>query len=294
MSETSDESRPVECYRFEISGYDPMLFTSDEQNVVAEGETYVALPGLSRSSLAIVTLGENTSLVVTVPATSPLAVRCGLFSTPQDTTLRLRRYQRADLDTPVMRFDAKMDSASISGGACTLKFPDVFASGLSANIPKNRVQTMCNWNLGDRNCGVDLELSRANVDSIAEVSSFGTVLPGQYTIYASWAEGVDAYDPLSWIGGTITGTYDDVVEARTIFEAHFFGLNRFLLRARIVVNLPFQMPLVGSTFVIRPGCDNSFTRCAELQNTARFGGFPFVPTERENPFRIRLDRKRKP
>jgi hypothetical protein len=295
VTETStSSSRPVECYRFEITGYDPMLFTSDEQDVVAEGDTYEALDGLSRSELGVATLGDNSGLSVTVPATSTLVARCGLFLTPQEVVLRFRRYQRSDLDTPVMRFDAKMDSAGIKGGSCVLKFPDAFSSGLAANIPKNRIQTQCNWTLGDANCGVDLDQFVANVDSIAEVVQWTAVVPGQYIIQASWGEGVDAYDPLTWIGGVITGVNGDVTEHRTIFAATFIGPNRFLLRARIELTRPFDIPLTTSTFTIRPGCDNSFTRCAVLQNTLRFGGFPYVPTERENPFYIQLNKKRKP
>jgi hypothetical protein len=292
MSETSDESRPVECYRFEISGYDPMLFTSDEQDVVAEGETYVALPGLKRSSIGIATALIESDLSVTVPATSLLATRCGLFATPQRVALRFKRYQRADLDTPVMQFGADLDGASIQDESCTLTFSDVFSVGLAAKVPKNRIQPTCNWSLGDSNCGVNLALFAANVDQIAEVYNFDTPVAGQYTIQASWAEGVTPYDPLTWVGGVITGTYDDVVESRTIYEAHFFGLNRFQLRARLVLSRPFDSPLIGATFTITPGCDNSFARCVVLQNTPRFGGFQFVRTEQNSPFNARLDEQR--
>lgn len=296
MSEHDSTSRPVEVYRFEIEGYAPMLYTSDEHDVTCEGDLYEAMPGLSRGDLIIATAGEAAAFTVRVPATSTLAQRVGMFTTPARVVMKFRRYQRADLSMPTIRLDAKMESASVKNRECILKFPDVFTGGLSGLLPKNRIQTQCNWTLGDSNCGVDLAAFQANVDDISEVVQFARVVPGQYMIQASWADGVDPYDPFRWVGGIITGTFGDITERRTIYKIAFINgdARRFELRARIELSRSFDnIPVDQGTFTIRPGCDNSWARCVELENTQRFGGFIDVPTERENPFRVRLNAQRK-
>jgi hypothetical protein len=292
MSESSEAaSRPVECYRFEISGYEPMLFTSDEDDQTAEGDVYEALPGLSNSGLNIVTFGEDSAdFTVTVPATSLLARRCGLITTPQSVHLSFRRYQRTDMDTPVMQRDGAMDSASTKNNSCTLFFPDAFTAGLAPRIPKNRLQTLCNWNLGDSNCGKDISAMGANVTQIAEAIQFTNSTPGRYVVQAEWFG--DADDVRNLLGGTISGVFDAVTEHRTIQAITAF-MSLTGLRAHITTSRPFAIPLAGSTFTIRPGCNGSWIRCAFLENTIRFGGFQFVPTERENPFVKRLDNQRK-
>jgi len=295
MSESSvDQSRPVEVYRFEITGYDPMLFTSDEVAVTCEGDTYAPLPGLSRSALIIAPFGEDSAdFTVTVPATSLLATRCGLLRTPRSVRLIWRRYQRTDLDTAVMRREGNMAGATISGGACSLVFPSPFEAGLAPVIPKTKIQTQCNWSLGDSNCGKDLTSMWSTVTDIAEVVRFSRPVNGQYTLRADWAEGADPFSVLLWKGGIITGVNGDATESRTLYKTEALG-SRTGPVMRITLSRSFEIPLAGTVFTIRQGCDNSFARCAMLQNTARFGGFPFVPTEHGSPFQIRFDKKRKP
>lgn len=291
MSEYDSTSRPVEVYRFEIDGFDPMLFTSDSEDVVAEGDTYEALPGLSRSSLIIAPLGEDgADLTVTVPATSLLVRRVGLFLTPPRVRLKFRRYQRSDLSTPTMRRDLTMASAKTKGTSCSLVFPSPFDAGLAPRLPKNKIQQPCNWILGDRNCRINLDLFKATVTSIAEAAQFTRTLAGQYIVQADWADGVTPYDTKLWVGGVISGVVGDVTDRRTIYEVEEHR-SRIGIVVHITLSSRFEIPLADAAFSITPGCDNSFARCAELNNTPQFGGFPHV-TERENPFEVRFDETR--
>jgi|GEM_PF-5843048 len=293
MSEYNSQSRPVECYKFTISGYDPMFYTSDEDAFTGSSEEYLPLKGLSRSEWAIVPYGEDTAdLTITVTAQSDIAKRCGLAKTPQEVRVRLRRYQRGVPSTPVMALERVMDSATVKGDRCELHFADVFTSGLAVVIPKNKVQPTCSWQLGDSNCGKDVSGLGLNVVSIAEVFANQRIMAGQYVIDGTWIDDVQQ-GVVDMTGGVITGVNDDVTQNKTVYEIHEYQYSNNSFRARVVLPTSFDIPLAGTTFTMRPGCDNSYARCARLENTSRFGAFPWVPTERNNPFQIRLDKKRK-
>lgn len=287
MENSVDSSRPVECYRFNIAGYPELRYTSDSQNQVAEGLTYTSLRGLRRSPFVIVTNGDNSETSVSFPADSELSLKCGILGTPKEIRVTIKRYQRSDMDTPKETFSGICSGAVISGELATLKFPDAFSFALSTKIPKNKIQGPCNWNFGDRNCKFDVESFRANVVSISPVVVFSQVQPGDYLVEVVFPE--NSVPVVQWVGGNIVLTQGSDDETRTVYESTWLGG----LKARIKLSKSFNLPIEGAEIRIFPGCDNSKLRCRTYGNEANFGGFPYVSTERDNPFHKDLSKGNK-
>lgn len=287
MSEFNDFSQPVECYTFKLDGVGTVRYTTDELRVIAEGKPHTSIPGLSRSSIQIVTAGESAEMSISVPASSWISQRLAMFDTPPKTTLAFRRYQRNDLNTPTMQFDGVLAGASISDEITTLKFPDVMQNALAGIIPKRKTLQTCNWIFGDSNCKVDPSQYRVTFAG-ADVSPLNDVR--SYLVYVPGAEPVIFRAKL----GILKMTTGSDVDYRTVNDAYgtsAYGGSNFTSFV-ITVNEPFVFNS-ATQFELNAGCDYSKSMCSEYQNLPNYGGFPYMPTEKSNPFRIRLDRPKR-
>lgn len=134
---------------------------------------------------------------------------------------------------------------------------------LNLQLPRNLWQPGCVNALGDASCGV----------ALASFAVPGTVLAGSLpsVILANFALPTGYLDQgkIVFTGGANAGL------ARSI-KAWIEG-------APGVIELlaPFpNLPAAGDTFVAYPGCDKTLgaNGCAKFANTARFKGYPYVPT----------------
>lgn len=280
----------VETYEFKL---DVMTFryTSDEVLYVAENKTYYPLSGLSRSAYGISTTAESREFSVQIPANSSIAGRVAMFATPPRTVLTFRRYQRSWPYSPVQKFEAVLVGASISGEVCTLKFPDSFKNAVEGMVPKTITQPGCNWTFGDGNCKKSPSSYKVVLPP-SKVSYIGRNNVGD-PVYQIGSWGAPA--PIGWYRrGTLHLNAASQSEVRSIYylePAKTFGVGNSA--CKVVVTEPFTLDPTGGMYELWPGCSKvlSFSNnptyessCAGYSNTDRFGGFPWMPTEKSNPF----------
>lgn len=298
MSEVDNASRPVECYEFEIAGAGAFRYTSDEQSVLAESKLYNPLPGLSRSEIGIVSTSEAADMTITLPASAELARRVALTSTPDKVTLAFRRYQRTNLNSPVGIFDAVLQDSSITDDVCTLKFPDAIQNALGMIVPAEKIQPMCNNQFGDEDCKIDPNDHRILFIGAALIPGFhGPVGPYRYSY-----SGVSGVSVLlrNLVGATLKVTTGSIggpqVQTRTINQVFTFGgtVPGFETAGGgiIYINQPLNPYTPQSNCEIIAGCSKDYMQCRAYNNYENFFGFPYVPTEKLNPFRLRFDRNK--
>jgi uncharacterized phage protein (TIGR02218 family) len=134
---------------------------------------------------------------------------------------------------------------------------------LNLQLPRNLWQPGCVNSLGDASCGVNLP-SFAVSGSAAAGSSASVILAslGQPTSY--FDQGKIAFTSGANAGLTRSVKY---------WVAGSPGV--------IALLAPFpQAPATGDAFTIYPGCDKTLgaNGCAKFANTARFKGYPFIPS----------------
>ena len=145
------------------------------------------------------------------------------------------------------------------------------------NRPQRRIyQALCDAELGDVRCGVDLEdpAFRAEATVLGVRDRFRLVLEG----IDGFAEGWFAFGVAAWGGGKREGLRDRVVTAERLGGVDVLGL------AAPVGDWVVE----GDALVLTTGCDRRFATCrAKFGNAERFRGFPHIPG---NDFVLRYPR----
>ena len=134
---------------------------------------------------------------------------------------------------------------------------------LNLQLPRNLWQPGCVNSLGDASCGVNLP-SFAVAGSAAAGSSASAIA-------ATLAQPTSYFDQgkIAFTGGANAGLTRSV----KYWVAGSPGM--------IALLAPFpNAPAAGDAFTIYPGCDKTLgpNGCAKFANTARFKGYPFIPT----------------
>lgn len=295
METSEQDSSPIETYQFtvDVANY---YYTSDRHAVTIGAYTYEPINGLARSNLSILAFNKE-SLSVELPLSNEVARLVGITKTPRVVKLKFRRYQRNNLSTPTMSFDGDMETFSLSGLKAILKFPNVFQAALATQLPKLTVQPNCNWRLGDKNCKKNVAPYKIIIPySRTSLSNDGM----QLRIIADSIYSGPEYSIALWKNGVLKATTDSFVEKRSIVASfNLSGQSATLLDTipngtiRLISPLTVYKP--NTVFELTPGCDNTWSQCASesfWNNGANFGGFRWVPTEKGNPFQIRMDQKR--
>jgi uncharacterized phage protein (TIGR02218 family) len=134
---------------------------------------------------------------------------------------------------------------------------------LNLQLPRNLWQPGCVNSLGDPSCGVNLpSFAVSGAAAAGSSASVITASLGQPTSYFDQGKIVFA-------GGANAGLSRSV----KYWVAGAPGV--------IALLAPFpNAPATGDAFSIYPGCDKTLgpNGCAKFANTARFKGYPFVPT----------------
>lgn len=269
--ETSQEgSRPIELYRFEL-GTTTYLWTSAEDAITFNLETYQP-ETISRSKIGQSHEASDGEVVVTVPATNPLA-RLYISVVPgQRAKCTITRLQRSDFPSPgsLKIFQGMVRSVGFSEQGKLAKVLVVpLAAAASRPCPRFGFQAGCNNVLGDGNCQVDLNLPAFRFDGTISAASGNTVtVPGASAFGDGWftAGFVEALSGL---------------DARAVLE-HVGDDLRLML--------PFPFSPVGQPVTLFAGCSHDIDDpqgCGpKFNNVLNFGGFAFVPTK--NPFQTGL------
>jgi uncharacterized phage protein (TIGR02218 family) len=134
---------------------------------------------------------------------------------------------------------------------------------LNLQLPRNLWQPGCVNSLGDASCGVSLPSFAAG--GITAAGSSASV------IAASLAQATSYFDQ-----GKVTFTSGANAGLTRSVKSWVAGSP-----GRIALLAPFpNAPAAGDAFTIYPGCDKTLgaNGCAKFANTARFKGYPFIPT----------------
>jgi len=261
--ETSIESgSPVEIYDFAL-GNETFRFTSGEEEVVVETNTYVPLE-ISRSVMVISQEFESNVMTLTVPAATPLVRKYIEVVPGQRGILTIRRLHRTDNDGEFITiFKGIIRSVSFTMVGLTAEIVvQPLTSALSRSVPRFVYSGVCNHILYDTGCTV----SQNSYRFIGEV---GLVSGNVYTV-----TNLSVGRPNGWATGGFV--YDaNGIDYRLILDH---------VGDQITLLLPFQSTVgTGSQVQVFAGCDHSISTCgSKFNNVTNFGGFPFVP--RDNIF----------
>jgi uncharacterized phage protein (TIGR02218 family) len=134
---------------------------------------------------------------------------------------------------------------------------------LNLNLPRNLWQPGCVNSLGDASCGVNLASFAVGGNAAAGSTS--------HLVNASLVQATGYFDQgkINFTSGANAGLSRSV-------KSWVAGAP-----GTIALLAPFpNAPAAGDAFAIYPGCDKTLggNGCAKFANTARFRGFPYVPT----------------
>jgi uncharacterized phage protein (TIGR02218 family) len=129
---------------------------------------------------------------------------------------------------------------------------------LDRKMPVSVYQPDCSHTIFSVGCGA--------VRSTYQIS--GTALSGSTSAVVSAALTADDGD---YVGGEIRITSGPSAGARRTIKRHVGGL--------LTLTYPLSRGISpGDAFVLWPGCDGTYARCARFSNQARFNGQPFIPS----------------
>ena len=138
-------------------------------------------------------------------------------------------------------------------------------------------QALCDAELGDARCGVDVEDSEFRAEAmVAEVRDrFRIAVSG----VEAYADGWFGFGTVAWDNGTRAGLRDRVVSHQRLGGGDVFGFG-----------VPVGDWVVeGDVFTTTAGCDRRLATCREkFSNVVNFRGFPHVPG---NDFVLRYPRQ---
>ena len=146
------------------------------------------------------------------------------------------------------------------------------------NQPKGRIyQALCDADLGDARCGVDLEAAAYKAAlSVVEVLDRYRLAVGDAS---GFEEGWFGFGRVQWGSGRRAG-----IEDRIVSHARIGGVDVFGFGAPVG-----DWVVPGDTLVAYAGCDRRFASCGEkFANTINFRGFPHIPG---NDFVLRYPRQ---
>jgi uncharacterized phage protein (TIGR02218 family) len=288
------ERRLFELYKITPRDGSVLRYTDCDQDLpvdVADGAgriDWLAAPGVKRSDARAGIDLQIDDLRVTVPNVD-LAVTVNL-ATPMIITrpiahwAKVRYFHGARVD--LYLYDHKVVAAAlhstweVQGTQSTVdqvEFTlEAFTAKLDRVIPRMVFQTDCNHALGDRFCGVDLDLYE--VSSTATAATLNTVTYGTLTPSTPPPPASSYAD--SWFDkGEIVFMSGNLIGLRATIATHVGSV--------VTVLSPFpELPDVGSIIALFPGCLKRIVDCrdkfgsnrteAPLDWFRRFFGFPYM------------------
>lgn len=263
MSFTAQEvsvegGRPVELYNISI-GLERYYYTSAEDSFLFQGNTYVSR-AIKRSSPEQSVEEGRGKLDLTMLADDPVCSRYIGVVPPTPMYVTLIRFHRDDpLDVRVL-WTGRVVQAVFSNGAAICKLTAIASETLfSRQLPPYRYQALCNHFLYSPKCGLVPE-------SFMFEGTVSDATGAQITV-----AGLTAAHSATWaVGGKVVVANDTRLVTAQSTDV-------------LTLSMPFVSDPAGQPGAVYAGCSHSFLVCAtKFANSARFGGFPTVPTT--NPF----------
>ena len=255
---STDAASPVELYEFR-RGSSVWRYTSASQDLVYNSFSYTAVllkrgsieqtNEIGRAGLRI-TLARDVEVVSEFIATPPSEV----------TLLTVYRQHRSDSETAVV-WMGRVPNAEWRESQAELNCPPVYTS-LQRTGLRRLYQRNCPHVLYGGSCQASPIVHRVQ-GAVGAISGTVVSVPAA----AGFAVG-------HFAGGFATWSANGITEKRMII-AH--SSDSITLSA-----VPPGLS-IGAAVVLYPGCDHTLNTCeSKFNNSANFGGFPFIPTK--NPF----------
>jgi hypothetical protein len=265
LIETSEDSgAPLEFYEFKL-GNRAWYYTSADSDQWHNGNTYQALP-ITHGDIRSASEASQANLTLTVPGNIDLT-QVFLVTPPSDVmslTIVVRHQNGLSHEYIVVWKGRVLSAEWGSESTAELTCESIFSSLQRAGV-RRRAQTSCPFDLYGTDCGV----SRALFEETGTVN-----LVNGRTIDVLSAAG----KPENWYaGGMLIWTNSTGNTERTFIKLSSSALGRLTL-----ANYPLGL-VVGQAVAMAPGCDRTrlgANGCIKFNNTARYGGFVFMPTKK--------------
>ncbi len=253
------------CWRIARSDGVVLGFTDHDEALNFDGTDYRPAHGLDGSERAA-KLGPQVDTAEVVGVLHADAI--------EEEDILLGRFDGASVET--WRVNWRDVAQRFLAGRATIgeivredgRFRAELRSGQAAlNRPVGRLyQGLCDAELGDLRCGVDLEdpAFRADASVLGIRDRFRLAVDGIEAFAAGWV----AFGVAAWASGRRDGLRDRVVTAERLGGADILG---------------FAAPVgdwvaEGDALVLTAGCDRRFATCrVKFANAVNFRGFPHIP-----------------
>jgi uncharacterized phage protein (TIGR02218 family) len=258
------------CYLCTVTRKDGEVVRLNDsvEDVIVSGDTYIAAPGFSITSVTSASYGQPASADIDLPITStgpitPAALEAGYFDEAAvlieivdylsltDGTLNIFRGKISQIE----KTDQNQATVRLQGFSADLLELIVETYGPDCRAPY----------LGHSRCGFDVStLTRtATVATVIDERNFTITVTEPLAVDGWFANGA-----VQFTSGTNDGLAFDI---------------RAWTQSTALVSLwfaPYGVVEVGDTLNIAPGCDFTTTMCnAKFSNILNFQGFPFLPTD---------------
>lgn len=244
-----------------------LYFTDHDQNLLVDGNTYLAALGYTRSAM---TMNVDYSIdniqiagIIDSDTLNEDDIRAGLYDFAelkmflvnwQDLTMGITRLRRGTLgdvsSTPSGMFQTQMNGMQ-----------QILAHAIGEIFT-----ALCAADLGDSRCTIDLTLGAGftfagAVTSVTDNQNFAISVPGSPDPDGWFNDGV-----ITWTAGLNSGRS---IEVKGWIQSTA-AVQTFLAMPRAVQ--------IGDTFTIYPGCDKKAITCRDkFNNIVNQRGFPFIP-----------------
>jgi hypothetical protein len=279
--------RPIQapkCYSFDfafdVPGKSNQRFVDWERSISYSGNTFSPYK-MTVESMKMGTrlFSEEAKLAYSHESDNPL-MEFVLGGMERLVTLTILEGNPERPDTFTTVFVGKLKGLSGSGRSLTATFT-AFGGAFDKRLPGFKIQSKCNYILGDANCKVNL----ASLEATATCDS-GDLSDGNHKILCASMSGTltTINDPNSdpgdrFAGGYLTVGTDDNYQIRFIRKTEIgtgsdrtFTLNRPLD--------PTKLDASDGAVSVFPGCGGAAWECSGFwSNYVNFGGHPFVPEQ---------------
>lgn len=254
----------ADCCRIEWQDGTVLAFTTHDEALVIEAETYTPVPGIqpfaiqTHSGMAV----DNTDVagIIDDDTIKETDIEDGLWDFAE---VRFFQVNWQALDAGQLKL--RRGWVGEIKAARTLYIAEIrgLMQALVREIGKLYTPD-CPYDLGDSDCGVDLGPFTVT-GTVTAAGTDGRHLRGD-TLVGS-ATDYFAHGVLTFLTGQNAGRRMEVQNSDTAGNVYLF--------------LPMRHAIqVGDTFSVYGGCSKSFTDCeVKFSNWLRFGGYPTVPNE---------------
>ena len=273
--EQSDHgAEPVELYKFYSDAFTiPYFYTSADEDITYNGDTYTALKNLKRSQPELTREVSAQTLSINVPRSNELAKRWLMYVPPRTVWVTLYRYHRSEITAPevVTFWQGKVRGVTWSSNECALECMPI-DTAFSRNGLRVTYGGTCRHQLYGSKCQVPLVdfIKPATITGISgntiQSPDFVTTVDNVTTAPDGW-----------WTAGFIENPATQEIRYITNHSS-----------TSVDLMVAFETLQPGDTVNITAGCNHKSTTCQnKFNNIVNYGGLGiYIPDD--NPFTIKL------